>query len=410
MAFVADDKLSNEIFSILESKFLFPLSSSAATSPGIPEAPPRGAAAGRVRVLSIDGGGNPSDGLLAAASLARMESSLRSRTGDASACIADFFDLAAGSGAGGVLVAMLFARGHEGRPLFSAADALQLLLAESRRRSGGVFGSASTRRGLFRGLFGSLPGDLLRQIFGDSSLRETLKPVLIPCYDLATGAPFVFSRADAVESDAYDFLIRDVCAATCADAVELRSVDGRTRVSAVGGGVALANPTAAAITHVLHNKQEFPLAVGVEDIMVVSLGASSAANFSLKGKSQIRRIAVDGAADTVDQSVSTAFGGLRTSNYVRIQANGFTSGGGTPKTMMEAIDEILSQRNVESSLFRGKKISEQTKAETLEWSAGELVKEEEQRWKSSIPTVMVKQMVTPRTSSATTASSTSRWP
>lgn len=90
------------------------------------------------------------------------------------------------------------------------------------------------------------------------------------------------------------------------------------------------------------------------------------------------------------------------------------SGNGTPRTEMEAIDEILSQRNVESSLFRGKKISEQTKAEKLEWFAGELVKEEEQRWNSSIPTVMVKQMVTPRTSSATTimsvttASSTSR--
>ncbi|KAG6486572.1 hypothetical protein ZIOFF_055149 [Zingiber officinale] len=387
MAFIADDKLSCEIFSILESKFLFPLCSSAVASPWTPVGP-RSAAAGRVRILSIDGGGNASDGFLAAAALTRMESTLRRRTGDASASVADFFDLAAGSGAGGVLVAMLFTRGHDGRPLFSAAEALQLLLAESRRRSGGGFGSK--RKGIFRGLFGR-SGGLLRKIFGDASLRDTLKPVLIPCHDLATGSPFVFSRADAVEADAYDFFIRDVCAATCEDAVELRSVDGRTRVSAVGGGVAVANPAAAAITHVLHNKQEFPFAVGVEDLMVVSIGASGGA--SATGKAQIVRVAVEGAADMVDQAVSMAFGEIRTSNYVRIQANGFISGNSTPRAansskLMEEIDEILSQRNVDSLLFRGKKISEKTKAEKLEWFAGELVKEENWRRKSSIPTVL----------------------
>lgn len=110
------------------------------------------------------------------------------------------------------------------------------------------------------------------------SLKDTLKAVLIPCYDLTTGAQFVFSRADALEIDGYDFKMRDVCGATSALAgpVEMKSLDGRTRIAAVGGGVAMNNPTAVAITHVLNNKQEFPFCNGVEDLLVVSLGNGEA--------------------------------------------------------------------------------------------------------------------------------------
>jgi len=36
--------------------------------------------------------------------------------------------------------------------------------------------------------------------------------------------------------------------------------------------LAMSNPMAAAITHVVHNKQEFPLVVGVEDLLVLSVG------------------------------------------------------------------------------------------------------------------------------------------
>ncbi|URD97709.1 (RNA) helicase [Musa troglodytarum] len=400
------DKLSYEIFSILESKFLFGIddpklllssSSSPAAAPG-----------GKVRILSIDGGGRSSDALLAAASLARLESSLHSRTGDPSARVADFFDVAAGSGAGGVLAALLFTRGPDGRPLFAADEALRFLL----ERSGRSFVPA--RRGPLGWLLHRRPGAALRRVFGDATLRDTVKPVLVPCYDLTTGAPFLFSRADAVEADGFDFRIREVCAATCADPaagaapVEMRSADGRTRIAAVGGGVAMGNPAAAAITHVLNNKQEFPFAAGVEDLMVLSLGntAGCAGPEGGPGRrrlvpspSELVRIAGEGVADMVDQAIAMAFGHHRTNNYVRIQVNGgYESGNYTSKTSNA---EKLSERNVESMLFRGKKLSEQTNAEKLEWFAGELIKEEEKRKKCQIPIVVLKQVMTPRTSSTT---------
>ncbi|URE07362.1 (RNA) helicase [Musa troglodytarum] len=411
------DKLSYEIFSILESKFLFGyddpnllLSSSA--SPAAASAP---RPAGRVRILSIDGCGRPSDALLAAVSLARLESSLRRRSCDPFVRVADFFDVAAGSGAGGVLAAMLFTRGPDGRPLYAADEALRFLLAQAGRSSSGHF--APARRGPLGWLFRRRPGAVLRRVFGDATLRDTVKPVLAPCYDLATGAPFLFSRADAVEADGYDFRIREVCAATCADPalgaapVEMRSTDGRTWIAAIGGGVTMANPAAAAITHVLNNKREFPFAAGVEDLMVLSLGSTSGGSLGAEGRrrqvpsaAELVRIAGDGVADMVDQAVAMAFGRHGISNYVRIQANGFGSGNYTPKSsnatkLLSSLEETLSQKNVESLFFRGKKISDKSNGEKIEWFASELAKEDERRKKSRIPVVLLKQVVSPRTSS-----------
>ncbi|CAL5417068.1 unnamed protein product [Camellia sinensis] len=120
----------------------------------------------------------------------------------------------------------------------------------------------------------------MKEVFIDNgrslTLKDTLKPVLIPCYDLSSSTSFVFSRADALETDSFDFRLWEVCRATSAEPVvfepvSMSSVDRQTLCLAVDGGLAMSNPTAAAITHVLHNKQEFPFVRGVEDILVLSL-------------------------------------------------------------------------------------------------------------------------------------------
>ncbi|CAN6303294.1 unnamed protein product [Urochloa humidicola] len=408
------DKLTYEIFSILESKFLFGyddpklFSAGASPQPGGTAAsakatplrtpsPPASSVKAKVCILSIDGGGRAADGFLAGAALVRLEASLRRRTGDAAARLADFFDVAAGSGAGGVLAAMLVARGPDGRPLFSAEDALAFLLRSLRRGGGWSDSGGVGLRALFRRPGGAAA---FRKVFGELTLRDTVRPVLVPCYDLATGGPFLFSRADAVETRAYDFRLRDVCAATCAGAasaaaaaVEARSCDGSTRIAAVGGGVALGNPTAAAITHVLNNKREFPLAAGVEDLLVVSIGSGEGdTRGAAASTSEIVRIAAEGVADMVDQAVAMAFGHNRTSNYIRIQATGTSRAKGG----CGVAEEMLAQKNVESVLFRGKKVAEQTNAEKLERFAHELVKERDRRRISPVsPTAVKQQRSTP---------------
>ncbi|XP_020590123.1 patatin-like protein 3 [Phalaenopsis equestris] len=402
------DKLSYEIFRILESKFLFGyddpkffLNESSFETPAKNPVSPT-ISSGKVRILSIDA---VSDYLLAAAFLARIECSLRIQSGDPAARIADFFDIAAGSGAGGVISAMLFARGVDGRPLFSAEEALCFLAKN---------GPPSTKRkGLLRAMIRKPIDGAFRRIFGEATLRDTVKPLLIPCFDFSTGAPFLFSRADAVETDGYDFRMREICAATCGvvKAMEMKSIDGRTRIAAIGGGVAMANPTAAAITHVFHNKQEFPFATRVDDLLVLSIaGAESELTVrSSHSTAEILRIAGNGMADTVDQAMAMAFSqnSKNNPNYLRLQLLGLgldnTEGTNRDaKKMMQTAEAILSQRNVESVLFQGKRLSQETYAEKLDRFAGELLQEHDKRKKSRIPTVFIKQIMTPRTSSSTT--------
>ncbi|GMP83001.1 hypothetical protein CsSME_00037087 [Camellia sinensis var. sinensis] len=266
----------------------------------------------------------------------------------------------------------------------------------------------------------------MKEVFIDSgrslTLKDTLKPVLIPCYDLSSLASFVFSRADALETDSFDFRLWEVCQATSAEPavfepVSMSSVDGQTLCLAVDGGLAMSNPTAAAITHVLHNKQEFPFVRGVEDILVLSLGTGQLLEGSYdyeqvkrwKAKDWARpmaRISGDGSADLVDHAVSMAFGQSRSSNYVRIQANGSTLGrcgptvdsdpsSGNVKMLMGIADEMLKQKNVESVLFGGKRIAEQSNFDKLDWFAGELVLEHQRRSCRIAPTVAFKQATTP---------------
>lgn len=62
------------------------------------------------------------------------------------------------------------------------------------------------------------------------------------------------------------------------------------------------------------------------------------------------------------------------------------------KIMLDAADEMLKQKNVESMLFGGKRIGEQSNLEKLDWFAGELVLEHRTRSCRIAPTVAFKQV------------------
>lgn len=436
------DKLSYEIFSILESKFLFGYDDHKLWVPK--QIDPKPAAdhndlssiknqRGKICILALDGGGMR--GILPGKALAYLEHALKSKSGNPDASIADYFDVAAGTGVGGIFTAMLFATKDHSRPLFRADDTWRFLADHGRKfyRSQPASKSGGFLRRLLRGgSAGSTASAtaalerLVRDSFSDGAgreltLRDTLKPVLVPCYDLTSSAPLLFSRADALERDGFDFRLWEVCRATSAEPgvlepVQMRSVDGRTRCVAVGGGLAMSNPAAAAITHVLHNKQEFPFVRGMEDLLVLSLGTGQLLDVSYdydkvkawKARDWARpvaRISGDGSADLVDHAVAMAFAQCRGGgNYVRIQANGPSIGRCGPnvdtdwspnnvKMLTGIAEEMLKQKNVESVLFGGKRISEQSNFEKLDWFAGELVQEHQRRSCRIAPTVAFKQAV-----------------
>lgn len=54
-------------------------------------------------------------------------------------------------------------------------------------------------------------------------------------------------------------------------------------------------------------------------------------------------------------------------------------------------DEMLKQKNVESVMFEGKRIGDESNFEKLDWFAGELVQEHQRRSCRIAPTVAFKQ-------------------
>ncbi|GMI78788.1 PATATIN-like protein 6 [Hibiscus trionum] len=439
------DKLSYEIFSILESKFLFGYDDNQKLWIPKPISPPVSEPnvepmvqpgddnslsviknqRGKICILSIDSGGMR--GILSGKALAYLEKALKSKSGDPNARIADYFDVAAGSNVGGIFTAMLFATRDNNQPIFTAEETWRFLADNGKRiyRPGSGKNGGIIKKILKNGSTGSSSNGLdkvMKEVFTTDgrrlTLKDTLKPVLIPCYDLSSTAPFLFSRADALETDSYDFPLWEVCRATSAEPglsepVLMQSVDGQTKCLAVDGGLAMSNPTVAAITHVLHNKQEFPFVRGVEDLLVLSLGTGQlleasyeyeqVKNWRLKDWAKpMARISGDGSADSVDQAVAMAFQQCRSSNYVRIQANGSSVGRcganvdtdpspSNVKMLIGIAEEMLKQKNVESVLFGGKRIGEQSNWEKLDWFAGELVLEHQRRSCRIAPTVAFKQ-------------------
>ncbi|OAY61668.1 probable inactive patatin-like protein 9 [Manihot esculenta] len=359
-------KVTLEIFSKLEQKWLFHCDN-----------------AKKTRILSIDGGGTT--GIVAGAALIHLEDQIRIKIGDPHARLADFFDIIAGTGIGALLAAMLAADDGSGRPLYTARDAVEFLSDKNSQLFKVKLAGFLHRRRLFSGksIDEALKGAFRRDDGKILTLKDTCKPLLIPCFDLNSSAPFVFSRADASESPSFNFDLWKVCRATLATPslfkpFNLKSVDGKISCCAIDGGLVMNNPTAAAVTHVLHNKRDFPSVNGVEDLLVLSLGSGplsgslSKRNNRRNGEcstSSVVNIVLDGVSETVDQMLGNAFCWNR-SDYVRIQANGLRSGGLMgPKVE----DEVLNERGVESLPFGGKRLLTETNGQRIESFAQSLV-------------------------------------
>lgn len=361
------DKLSYEIFSILESKFLFGYDDQKLwipkqISPVIESPRPEAQAEaiddvsaiknqrGKICILSIDSGGMR--GILSGKALSYLEQALKMKSGNPDARIADYFDVAAGAGIGGIFTAMLFATKDQSRPIYNAEETWRFLAEKGKRLYRSTSGSGNGFLRRLRKPRGSSSAasatagleKAMKEAFEENdrslTLKDTLKPVLIPCYDLSSTAPFLFSRADALETESFNFRLWEVCRATSAEPgvfepVSMESIDRQTQCLAVDGGLAMSNPTAAAITHVLHNKQEFPFVRGVEDLLVLSLGTgqlfevnydyNQVKNWKAKEWARpVARISGEGSADMVDQAVAMAFGQSKSSNYVRIQVRQYS--------------------------------------------------------------------------------------
>ncbi|KAG6540879.1 hypothetical protein Mapa_017754 [Marchantia paleacea] len=374
---------------------------------------------GKVCILSIDGGGMR--GIIPGRILAYLEAALKARSGNPNAKIADFFDVAAGTSVGGILTTMLFTNDGTGSPLFSGEESWRLIAEKGEQ----IFKIPKTQRAWkkLRGIMTPrystkyLEGILKHYLIRDGralTLRDTLKPVLIPCYDLQSAGPFLFSRADALDCEAWDFSLWEICRATSAvpsffKPANMMSMDGKTTCTAIDGGIVMNNPTAAAITHVLHNKLEFPSVRGMSDLLVLSLGTGQFDQTygykkvrhwgAFQWAKPIVKIILDGISDMVDHTISMSFGDTFRKNYVRVQVSGLPDRAltemddgsqGNVKRLMKLADELLEQKSMEHLPFGGRRPLSVSNMERLDWFAEQLVQEQKARLLRKSPTVILK--------------------
>jgi len=234
------------------------------------EVPPREFEAplrGKLRILSIDGGGIR--GLIPAIVLTRLEELIRAR--DPNANLASSFELMAGTSTGG-LIALGLATPRAGVPAMTATEMVDLYSGEEAR--------AIFRRPLLRRLPGigrlvdaldpkydldGLRGVLQRRL-GDATLADALTGLVITSYDMQGRQPRFLKpwQLGAAELTAVDAGLATAAAPTYFP--PLRSGDA----TFVDGGVFVNNPTIAATMEAMKRQEGDP--INAEDLLVVSVG------------------------------------------------------------------------------------------------------------------------------------------
>jgi patatin-like phospholipase/acyl hydrolase len=253
------------------------------------------------KILSIDGGGIR--GVIPAMVLAEIERQTKTR-------ICHLFDFIAGTSTGGIITLGVTKPGQSGQPEYSAEDLVKLYETEGRvifheslphliRSIHGVASEKFPSTGIDR---------VLHRYFGESRLKDALKPVLIPAYEIESRAPWFFRSENAKRDPRYDFLMRDVARATSAAPtyfspakIEVDSDPGYWTF--VDGGVFANNPTMCALVDALSRSK-------AEDVLVVSLGTGTitrripykrAKHWGLAGWARkILDVVFDGVSETID--------------------------------------------------------------------------------------------------------------
>ena len=291
------------------------------------------------RILSLDGGGIR--GLIPAQVVVSIESMLQQKSGNPDARIADYFDLIAGTSAGGILTCIYLCPDAQNpsRPRWSAQDAVNFLIKSGRD----IFKSSFWQK--LRSIDGLIdekyPSQRLEQFFWekfkDCQLSELLKPCLISSYDIERRKAHFFDRIDAQKNPAEDYFIKDIARATSAAPTyfEVAKIYSLTNESyaLIDGGVFANNPALCAYAEV-RNKFRIPddrpdKGPTAKDMVILSLGTGEAQKIfpyeEAKNWGQVEwvepliHIMMTGVAETVNYQIIQIYDAIeRPNQYLRI--------------------------------------------------------------------------------------------
>jgi patatin-like phospholipase/acyl hydrolase len=216
------------------------------------------------KVLAVDGGGIR--GIIPALILAAIEDRTQRS-------ISNLFDMLSGTSTGGIIALGLTLPDADGKPAKSAHDIVDLYEREGKA----IFPSSLHEALHVETVLGAkYEADgiesTLERYFGDARLKDALKPVVIPSYDIEKQVPIFFKSERARGSADYDFLMRQVARATSAAPTyfppeKIATNDPLQYYALIDGGVIANNPAMCAYAEAIKMGR-----VDGAGVLVVSLG------------------------------------------------------------------------------------------------------------------------------------------
>ena len=281
------------------------------------------------RILSIDGGGVR--GMLPAMVIAEIEKRLRLATGKADCYISDYFDLIAGTSAGGML-ACFYLYHHIGNR-FDATKAIELYEKH---------GKTIFQKRLFRNVirfFDALYPDkgidtVLKDTFGDAKLSDAPCNSAIMAYHITDRKAVIFTADTARRETGRDFLLRDIARATSAAPTYFRVAQAISMDNVpsylIDGGIYANDPTICAIIEarktMFRNNGKAPK---IKDMYIISLSTGNTAKSYRYEKAKrwgviswaipVIDMLQSSSAEVVSYQVNSLFESENcTDNYIRI--------------------------------------------------------------------------------------------
>jgi len=334
----------------------------------------------KVRILSIDGGGIR--GIIPAQVLVYMEKRIQDTKGP-DARLADYIDMIVGTSTGAILAALLLVPDENGRPKYSAQNALDFYVKHGET----IFNKSIRRKSMLKRLFkaSKFSADNLEKLFeeklGNLKLSELTKPCIITSYNLTHRSSLFFNSREHKTSTG-DFYVKDVLRSTSAaptyfDPAEIYPIGGSKKdmLKNVDGGVFANNPSMCAYaegrkTHFKNWQDQndpskpFPTA---KNMLLLSLGTGGGRpelGFTsdshkwgmLDWAKKTPEIMMDGGLDMVNHQVALLFDSLSTSedrkNFKRVDYPKLAYG---EKPPYDSDMSNADQNNIRSLLASGAK-------------------------------------------------------
>ncbi|MCL2132577.1 MAG: patatin-like phospholipase family protein [Lentimicrobiaceae bacterium] len=230
---------------------------------------------GRVRILSIDGGGIR--GLIPAVILADIERRIQEKTGNEQAKLTDYFDMIAGTSTGGILACfyLMPSLSDKGSCRYFAREAISLYkehgekifkLKKKPKILSKMVGAAYSETGL---------ETILTEKLSDVKLSDVKKACLITSYDIVKRGAVLFTAP--VREKGKDYFLKDIARSTSAaptyfEPAKINSIGGDTVHYLIDGGMYANDPTMCALVEA--RKHTFPNCQRpkFKDMYVVSVG------------------------------------------------------------------------------------------------------------------------------------------